>query len=224
MGALLGTVLPLAVGAAISPALLALELLVLAGPKDRLARAWALASGAGAVLAGYAALGFTLLAQIHPVSAPHQSLRDAVIELVCAGLLLGLAVRSRLRRPTAGEQHQSWAASKLEHAPLPWFFGAGALGMLTNFSTLLLFLPALHQIERARVSTDGRAVAFVLLYVITLLPVLLPVGAAALLGRRAEPALDRLHTFISAHSRQIGVAIELVFAGYLAWKGAGELP
>jgi hypothetical protein len=224
VGALLGSVLPLALGAAISPTLLALQLLVLAGPADRLARAWSLAAGAAIVLAVYAVCGATLLRHIHGKTAPHPSLRDALVELVCAGLLVALAARARFRRRTAGEQHGSRVATRLTNARLPWFVGAGALGMLTNFSTLLLFLPALHEIERAQVSTIGRWLVFAVLYVITLSPVLVPVAAAAVLGPRAEPILDRVHTFISGHSRQIGVTIELVFAGYLAWKGVTELP
>ena len=224
MGALLASVLPLALGAAISPTLLALQLLVLAGPVDRLARAWSLAAGSALVLAVYAFCGITVLGQIHTKKAPHHSLRDALIELVCAGLLVALALRARLSRRTAGEHHGSSAASRLANASLPWFVGAGALGMLTNFSTLVLFLPALHQIERAPVSTVSQWIVFAVLYVITLMPVLLPVAAATLFGRQAEPVLDRIHTFISAHSRQIGVVIELVFAAYLSWKGVSELP
>ena len=224
MGALLASVLPLALGAAISPTLLALQLLVLAGPTRRLARAWSLTAGSAVVLALYAVAGATVLRQIHGKSAPHHSLRDALVELVCAGLLVALALRSRLRHRTAGEHHGSWAAIHLTTAPLPWFVGAGALGMLTNFSTLVLFLPALHQIERAQTSTAGRWVVLAVLYVITLLPVLVPVAVATVLGPRAEPVLDRTHTFISLHSRQIGVVIELVFAAYLAWKGVTELP
>ncbi len=224
MGALLASVLPLALGAGVSPTLLALQLLVLAGPADRLARAWSLAAGSALVLAVYAVCGVTVLRQIHGKSAPHHSLRDALIELVCAGLLVALALRSCLRYRTAGEHHGSWAATHLTTAPLPWFVGAGAIGMLTNFSTLVLFLPALHQIERAQVSTLARWAVFAVLYVVTLLPVLLPVAAAAILGPRAEPILDRVHTFISRRSRQIGVTIELVFAAYLAWKGVTELP
>lgn len=224
MGALLASVLPLALGAAISPTLLALQLLVLAGPVDRLARAWSLAAGSALVLAVYAVCGVTVLRQIHGKTAPQHSLRDALVELVCAGLLVALAVRARLRRRTAGEQHGSRVTARLASARLPWFVAAGAVGMLTNFSTLVLFLPALHQIDRAQVSTAGRWLVFAVVYVIILFPVLVPVAAATLLGPRAEPVLDRVHAFISGHSRQIGVTIELVFAGYLAWKGVTELP
>ena len=46
----------------------------------------------------------------------------------------------------------------------------------------------------------------------------------SVLGVRAKPALDAAHGFVTKHSRQIGIAIELVFAVYLAVKGIGELP
>src|ERR1700733_7744995 len=65
MGALLASVLPLALGAAISPTLLALQLLVLAGPTRRLARAWSLTAGSAVVLALYAVAGAPVLRQIH---------------------------------------------------------------------------------------------------------------------------------------------------------------
>jgi hypothetical protein len=96
--------------------------------------------------------------------------------------------------------------------------------MVLNFSTLVLFLPALHEITRSSASLAARAVTFALLFVITLLPVLAPAGLVSVLGVRARPALDAAHGFVTRHSRQIGIAIELLFAVYLAVKGLGELP
>ena len=96
--------------------------------------------------------------------------------------------------------------------------------MLVNFSTLILFLPALHEISRSSSGPADRGVAFGLLCVITLLPVLAPVVVVTVLGTRAEPALEATHAFVSRHARQIGIAIEVVFAVYLVWRGFGELP
>ena len=96
--------------------------------------------------------------------------------------------------------------------------------MLVNFSTLVLFLPALHEITRSSVALVGRSMAFAVLYLITLLPVLIPVGLVTVLGDRAQPVLDATHTFVTRHSRQIGMVIEVVFAVYLLWKGFAELP
>jgi hypothetical protein len=224
MAALLASVLPLAVGAAISPTLLALQLLVLTGPTRPLARAWALAAGAALVLGIVSVLGLTVLDHLHPNRHGHPSLRDAVIMFVAAGLLAGLAVRSLARRPTPAEQQKTRTAGRLEHASTVWFVGVGALGMVVNFSTLVLFVPALHEITRSDVGTAGRSVVFAVLCVITLLPVLAPVAAVSLLGRRAEPALVATHAFVTRHARQIGIVIEVVFAVYLVVRGVGELP
>jgi hypothetical protein len=224
MAALLVSVLPLAVGAAISPTLLALQLLVLTGATKPLARAWALAAGAALVLAGFALMGLTVLNHLHPAERHHHSVRGAVIEFIAAGLLAALAVRSMRRRPMPADRHTSRTAGLLQTAPTYWFIGAGALGMVLNFSTLVLFLPALHEITRSSASAAARAVTFTLLFVITLLPVLAPVGLVSVLGERADPALDATHDFVTRHSRQIGITIEVVFAAYLTVKGIGELP
>jgi hypothetical protein len=224
MVALLASVLPLALGAAVSPTLLALQLLVLTGKTAPLARAWALAGGASVVLAAFSVLGLTVLNHLHPATHGHHTLRGAVIMFLAGGLMAVLAVRSLLTRPTPAEQQHSRTAGRLESAPTFWFVGVGALGMVVNFSTLVLFLPALHEITRSPVGLEGRSVAFVVLFVITLLPVLAPVVLVSVLGHRVEPALDTVHAFVTRHSRQIGVIIEIVFAVYLVIRGVGELP
>ena len=96
--------------------------------------------------------------------------------------------------------------------------------MVLNFSTLVLFLPALHEITRSTARWRPE-------------PWPSPSSMSspcsrcsprsswsAVLGERAKPALDATHTFVTKHSRQIGIAIELVFAVYLAVQGFGELP
>ena len=223
MGQLLVAVLPLALGAAVSPTLLALQLLVLSGPTHRLARAWALALGAALVLAAYSLLCVTALQHVRPHHA-HRSATDATV-LIASGVLLGaLAVRSRLHRPTPGEKHTSKTAERMNTAATPWFVGVGALGMVVNFSTLLLVLPAVHEITHSSVSTADRVVAFVVLYLIVLLPVLLPVVAATVLGSRADPVLTATHRWVGRNARTIGTVIEVVFAVYLLVKGVRSIP
>jgi hypothetical protein len=224
MAALLVSVLPLAVGAAISPTLLALQLLVLTGTTKPLARAWALAAGATLLLGAYSVLGLTVLNRLHPAKHGHHSLRGAVIMFAAGGLMGVLAVRSLLHRPTSGEEHTSRTAGRLATAPTFWFVGVGATAMVVNFSTLVLFLPALHEITRSSVSLAGRCVAFAVLFVITLSPVVVPVGLVTVAGDRAAPALEGTHGLVTRHSRQIAITVEVVFSAYLVWKGFGELP
>jgi len=224
MAALLASVLPLAVGAAISPTLLALQLLVLTGATKPRARAWALAAGAALVLAAFSILGLTVLNRLHPDRHGHASLRDAVIMFLAAGLLAALAVRSLLERPTAAEQHTQHTAGRLERAPTPWFVGVGALGMVVNFSTLVLFLPALREITRSQTDLVVRSVTFAILFLVTLLPVLAPVVLVTVLGSRADRGLAATRGFVTRNSRRIGIGIEAVFAVYLVLKGFEYLP
>ena len=76
----------------------------------------------------------------------------AVIDLLAGTLLAALALRALRRGKTTAESHHSRTQGRLADAPTAYFIGAGALAMLINFSTLLLFLPALHEIPRSSVN------------------------------------------------------------------------
>lgn len=223
MGQLLIAVLPLALGAAVSPTLLALQLLVLSGPTHRMARAWSLALGAALVLGAFLFLCLTALQHVRPHHA-HKSGSDAAV-LIASGVLLGaLAVRSRIRRPTPGENHSSKAVERLTTAATPWFIGVGAFGMVVNFSTLLLVLPAVHEITRSNAATPNKVATFAMMYAIVLLPVLVPVVFASVLGQRADAPLDATNRWVGRNARTIGTVIEAAFAVYLLAKGVRTLP
>jgi len=223
MGSLPAAVLPLALGAAVSPTLLALQLIVLSGTTHRLARAWALAAGSAVVLAAFSLLCVTALSRVRPAHG-HKSATDAAV-LIASGLLLGaLAVRSRIRRPTVGERHTSRISERLTTAPTSWFVGVGAVGMVVNFSTLLLVLPAVHEIAHSTADATAKVTTFVVLYTIVLLPVLVPVGLAQVLGARADHVLDATHQWVGRNARTIGTVIEAAFAVYLVVKGVRSAP
>lgn len=224
MGSLLIAVLPLALGAAVSPTLLALQLLVLTGHTHRLARAWALTLGSALVLGVYSVLCVTVLERIRPHHASHKSATDAAVLLVSGGLLGLLAVRSLVRRPTVGERHTSTIADRLGTASTGWFLGVGAVGMVVNFSTLVLVLAAVHEITHSTADDATKAVVFAVMYVIVLLPVLAPVVLVTATGSGADPALDATHDWVNGHARIIGVVIEAVFTVYLVVKGIRTLP
>ena len=224
MGSLLVAVLPLALGAAVSPTLLAVQLLVLTGTTHRLARAWALTLGAALVLGAFSILCVTALQRVRPHHADHRSATDAAVLLASGGLLALLALRSLVRRPTVGEQQPSRITARLDTASTGWFVGVGALGMVVNFSTLLLVLPAVHEITHSGAAPAAQVAVFAITYVIVLLPVLVPVVLVTLLGSGADRLLDTTHRWVGANSRRIGTVIEVVFASYLVVKGIKALP
>ena len=135
----------------------------------------------------FSVLGLTLLKNLHSGRHNH-SPADAGIDLAAGVLLALLAARALRPGKTAAESHHDRTQTRLAEAPTILFVGAGGLGMLVNFSTLLLFLPALHEISRSPVSLAGKGATWLILVVITLLPVLIPVTLVLLLGRRGQPA------------------------------------
>ena len=224
MGSLLVAVLPLALGAAVSPTLLALQLLVLSGPTHRMARAWSLVLGSALVLGVFSLLCVTALQRIRPHHSGHKSATDAAV-LIGSGVLLGLlALRSRIRRPTPGEQQPSRITARLGTASTGWFVGVGALGMVVNFSTLLLVVPAVHEIPHSTAPAADQIVVFAVLYVIVLLPVLAPVLLVTVMGSGSDRILDATHQWVNRNARTIATVIEVVFAVYLVVKGIRALP
>jgi len=221
VGTLLASVLPLALGAAISPTLFALELLVLAGRRHRISRGWAVAGGAFAMLVVYAVLGLTVFG--HFTKHHGHSITDAAIDLAAALLLALLAIRSMQRRPTAAEGHRQRSTGRMADASTLSFAGIGAGAMLLNFSTVVLFFAALHEIAHSTVTTTAKVGVGIVLMAIVLLPVLVPLFLAIGLGHRADPILSRVNEFVGRHSRQITAGIEVLFAALLIWKGIGEL-
>jgi hypothetical protein len=219
MAHLLLGVLPLALGAAVSPTLLMVEVLALSTGRSPVKKGWAVAAGSATALAAITAAGLALgRAAAH--RHPHHAI-DAGIDALAAALLAWLVVHQlRLRdEPAKGPS----MLERLGETSASSFFMAGLVMMLTNFSTLILLLPALRVITRSPVDLAGQGLALGMLLVIALLPVLAPVGLVSLLGRRARPALASLNSFASSHSLAISVSLELVFCAYFLVKLALEL-
>ena len=215
MGSLLGLVLPLAAGAAVSPTLLAVQLVTLSRRNRPLARAWVVAAGAATVLAGFAVAALLLAKSTGGSQSPSEA--GAIVKLAAAGLLVTLGVRTLLRGPRPAK------AERVGPHPLRQAAVVGAVLMLTNFSTIALFFPAMHAIGISTVAFADKAIAFALLYLITLLPALLPPLAVTLLGTRATPALQALNRFFVRHHRSIDAGICLAFAALLAVAGLHAL-
>jgi Sap, sulfolipid-1-addressing protein len=211
MGRLLAIVLPLALGAAMSPTLLGVQLVTLSRRVQPLQRAWAVAAGAAFVLAGYAAFAVLLARSTGGPHSPSEA--GAIVKLVAAVLLVVLGIRALRETPTP---------AKPEHtAPHPEgrAFAIGAGLMLTNFSSIVLFLPAMHAIGVAKVGLADQVIAFALLYAITLLPVYGPPLVVRLMGPSAKQALDHLNRFFVEHRRAISAAVCFCFAALLTFAG-----
>lgn len=216
MGSLLAIVVPLACGAAVSPTILALQLLTLSRREQPLARSWAVAAGCALVLAGLSLAALLLAKGTGGSDSPSEA--GGIVKLAAAALLLALGVRTLTRPAPAAPKPERQSAH-----PLRASSALGSAMMLTNFSTLVLYFPAVHAIGIDDADLGAKAVAFVLLFSITLLPALGPPLLVTLLGQRATPALQALNGFFTTHRRGIGAGICFAFAALLAATGLHAL-
>jgi threonine/homoserine/homoserine lactone efflux protein len=208
VGHLLGIVLPLALGAAITPTIVGVQVVTLSAPRSPLKRAWLLAAGCAVVLIVESAVALALAGGTG--WSDGSSTPGAIVKLVAAALLVVLGVRTLRRR---GKREAP--AKRADEPRLGRSFALGAGLMATNFSSLILYFPAMHEIGSSDAGATAQIVAFVLVFAITMLPAVGPPLVVGLLGERARPPLERLNRAFTEHRDQIGAAVCFVFAALL---------
>ena len=216
MGELLSKVIPLSLGAAVSPTVLALILVILGG-KRAIARGAAFTAGVLTVLAGLTAVGltFTRTASANPASADIAKAVDGFAGVLLLILALTSVLRTRLHKGDTTEESKP----KPESDPsLPRAYLFGIVMMLVNFSTILLYLPAMREISESQVAFEQKAVAVILAILITSLAATIPLCIRIFAPGPAERVFSSLHAWVSRHQRQIGLVIEIGFGVYLLTK------
>lgn len=217
MGELFAEVVPLALGAAIAPTILTLELLALGTDVAPKRRGWAMALGYLVGLLAWAAVAIALTR--HAGGADTEPEWTALVRLAAAAALVIAGVVTLVRGPSDKATRQLSPAKP----DLSAFFGVGAVVMLTNLTTLALFIPAVHLIGASDVAIEGRAVAFAIVVLITMLPAVLPPLAVSFVGEPAQRVLARLNAWLLRHSRAVGAIVCFGFAVLLAVQGIEQL-
>jgi hypothetical protein len=219
MATLILSIIPLAIGAAVSPLLFGIEILALTSGQRVRIRAWLVVLGAAAVLVAFCLVGL-LAGHALPHHTPHRKI-DGAVDLVAAVLLGVLAARTLAGARSASPKPT--ILDRLQGASTATFLGAGAIGMVTNLSTLVLFVPAFRMITKSAAGTAAEVLAFAVLLGITLLPVIAPALLVTVLGDRANGVLGRMNRAMTAHSAQITAGIEVLFAVLLTARGISSL-
>jgi Sap, sulfolipid-1-addressing protein len=222
MASLYVEVLPLALGAAVSPGVLTLELLILSGKVQPKLRAWLYLTGAALVLVAFSFLALTVLRNVSEATGGPPNPWSIGVKSVIALGLLALGLRQLHPKKTLGEVHQSRVKGRLQTAKAPAFVVVGIVAMLSNFSTLVLYIPAMHVINLSDDPVSTKVTAGLMLLIITITPILLPVLAVTVVGHRSDALLARVNGFTGRHSRQINAGICLAFAALLAYSAVKE--
>lgn len=223
IGAMLLHVLPLAAGAAVSPALLAasLEILLAFGKRGR---GMLLLYLLGAAIVVAVVIAVSALLPSRPVTQAPSVLSD-IVDVVLGALLLALAVVLLVRRPKPKPAGAAPRGGVQRLLASKWaglgVLGLGLLMMVTNVSTLVMVLAGAHAVNSGPHDVLGRVIGDVLLGLGAVLPILLPLVWVLISPTAATRSLGRFGALLGRHSRVIGVVVSAIVGAYLLLRGFG---
>jgi len=243
-------ILPLALGAAVSPLVLVAQILTVTRSDSGLRAGWWYGLGSAVVVALWIALAL-VVGHALPQPAPGPDPESAGLRLVLALVLLGLGLRLLQRPPAGVGARADQASAALESSvqgswtdgsqtdgsqtpdsqggqgtrrhPLRRAFGLGLVTMGSNLTSLVLVFPAVHDLGRDRLPGVQEALLVGLIALFTLLPSLAPPLLLLVCGARGQRQLERLRGWTGAHQRQISGALCLGFGLLLAFSGLSSL-
>ncbi len=219
MTEIIGEILPLALGVAISPIPIIAAILMLLSPKARVTSVGFLLGWIGGIVV--AVTVFTLLASLIPPADPDAAAPiRGTIQLVLGALLLLLAVRNWRARPRAGEEPvmPKW----MKAIDTISFFGALGLGLLlsgVNPKNLMMGAAAGTDIGSAGLSGGETAAVIAVFTLIAASTVAIPVIGYLIAAKRLRGPLERLRVWLAHENAVIMAVLLLVIGVVLIGKG-----
>lgn len=219
MFGLLLQVIPLGIGAALTPSLLGLQILTTSRSPWR-ARALAVVLGcalAFGVAIGALTLGFAQL----PTRHPGRDLTTGLVWLVAGVALAAIAVWLFRPHPGLQKRVEESMTRRMGDARTWTFFTLAFALSIKDVSSFVLLVPATHDIAVSAEPLVVRTVFLVLLFALALSPVLVPPGLRLVLGARADRPMNWIFRAIMDHQLQIAGGVSAAFATYLVWFALG---
>jgi threonine/homoserine/homoserine lactone efflux protein len=222
MGNVIGALLPLALGVAISPVPIIAVILMLLAPKAKAASV--------AFMIGWG-LGITVVITLttfllDPADSSDggSSSTSAVIKIVIGVLAVLLSVQQWRSRPGPGETAAlpSWVAAIDKVTPLK-AAGLGALLSGLNPKNLALCIAGGAIIGGADLPTSDEVIAIVVFVVIGSVTVAGPVLAFLVASERLRGPLDTLRVWLTANNATVMSVLLLVIGVAILGKGIGGL-
>src|SRR3954466_15138722 len=223
MGQVVGDLLPLAVGVAISPVPVIAVVLMLLAPKAGGTRAGFLLGWIVGI--GGVTTAFLLLASTLDLGGSGQpSTTASWVKLVLGALLLLLAVRQWQSRPEPGAPAKTpgWMAAVDRFTPVK-AAGLGVALSAVNPKNLLLCVAAGATIAAGGLSGVQEVLSVVIYTVIAVYALSVPVLVHAVGRKRMAGPLESLHSWLTVHNGAVMATLLLVIGVVLIGKGLGGL-
>ena len=222
MGEVIGALLPLALGVAISPIPIIAAILMLLSPKAKgtsvgFLLGWVLGIVVAVVL-------FTLLAAVIPEGDADAAKPVAgTIKILLGAALLFLAVRQWRSRPKAGEEPAlpKWMAA-IDTMTAGRGFGLGFLLAAVNPKNLLLGAAAGVIVGTAGLALGEAAVAVLVFVLVAASSVAIPVIAYLVASKRMAAPLESLRTWLVHNNAAVMSVLLLVIGVVVIGKGIAD--
>lgn len=217
---LLVRVIPLAIGASFTPSLLGLQLLSTSSSKW-IRRSIAVATGSGSAFllacilltAGFASL---------PKPAPHSpDIIGGIVWSTATVVLTGIAVWLFIPHPDLAKKAEQGLTSRIAKAKTVTFFAFAFALSIKDITSFAMLVPAIHDVTAADVPWWLQLPTVLLVYIVAMVPVLLPPLWRLFRGEKGNVQLTNLFRFTMDHQFQILGVIAAIFAIYCALIAIG---
>jgi threonine/homoserine/homoserine lactone efflux protein len=206
------SLLPLGIGAAISPWPTTVTIMFLSTGRP-LAKALAYLIGYSAVLVAIGIVALTVFGGGDYEGGDRSSAVGGTLDVVFGILFLGLALKLWLKAPDPSAPPPRWM-SAFESINIGGAFLLGVFMMVTNFSTLPLYIAGLKELVTANLNPAGNLFALVLFILLIVVELLVPIVVYARSPRRGGELLDGARQWLEKYNRVITICI-FVFYGIL---------
>jgi threonine/homoserine/homoserine lactone efflux protein len=209
---ILFSLLPLGIGAAISPWPTTVTIMFLSTGRP-LAKALAYLIGYSAVLVAIGIFALTVFGGGDYEGGDRSSAVGGTLDVVFGILFLVLALKLWLKAPDPSAPPPRWM-SAFESINIGGAFLLGVFMMVTNFSTLPLYIAGLKELVTANLNPAGNLFALVLFILLIVVELLVPTVVYARSPRRGGELLDGARQWLEKYNRVISICI-FVFYGIL---------
>lgn len=219
MGSYLSKMIPLGLGAAVSPTMLAAALLILSSPKRPKTRTFAYLLGAAVTVIVIGIIAVMIGGKAQSTTAQKPSTVSAVIDLSLGMLLLFIAARGLISKPKQRKQTGVSTDQKRLGIMLAQDIGIGIVLTATNFTSLVFYLAAAKQTADSGLGIATQILGMSIVAVFFLLPVLLPLLITLVAPTIAKKILTAINRAMEDYGGYIMPLIAAIFGVYLAYKG-----
>jgi hypothetical protein len=210
-------VIPLGIGAAFTPSLLALQILV-TGQDLWARRATAVAAGSALAFGIFGVLIILGFKQLPTPEVTGPDLVGGIVRLAAAVVLALSAIYLFTPHPELQKAVEARIQQYVQNSGVVMIFMIAFLLSIKDMSSFVMLVPALHEIAIAPNVVEG-ALALVALYVLALSPVLIPIAIRLFFDKRSKDPMAKVYRFTMDHQFQIVGVVASLLAVYLAVTG-----